>query len=372
MADISKCQEKLLALAEQQGYLTYDNIIEAADSFSLSVSDVDLLSEAIQLRNIIVYETAPVQNTTGDSDEELLDYSRTDYDAIFSEIIKLAPQLQSFVEEVKGCPIPQYGETRQLILQSTAGNQYARERLISIYLRNALKLALSMTKQYDFDLEEAVSASVMGLVTAVDRFDPAGFSGFSSYASLWMQQNIQRNCKPIWMDYYFPVHSKDKMIHVMQKYRECTRGEEPGTAEYDVLMKKIAFATDLEVETVEKCIMYSLSQQHGKLSIDNWDKWNDDEKNDFENVVKSNEDLVVQDVVDNALKKEISLQLDTLDEREKTILKMRMGIDCDHAMTLEEIGNIINLSRERVRQIEAKALRKMRNPSRSKRLRGYL
>lgn len=89
MADISKCQESLLVLATQQGYLTFDDILNASEAFSLSVTEVDFLSEAIQLRGIIVYESAPQMGQSSQSDEGVLDYSRTDYSAIFDELLVL-------------------------------------------------------------------------------------------------------------------------------------------------------------------------------------------------------------------------------------------------------------------------------------------
>ena len=92
MPDISKCLDELIILAEKQGYLTFDDILNASDAFSLSVTGVDFLSEAIQLRGIIVYETAP-NNRQESDDEEFLDYSRTDYNVIFEEVLDLAPQL---------------------------------------------------------------------------------------------------------------------------------------------------------------------------------------------------------------------------------------------------------------------------------------
>ena len=84
-------------------------------------------------------------------------------------------------------------------------NSFARQRLITIYMRIVLKIALSMSKQYEFDLEDAISAGFMGLIVAVDRYDVSGFSAFLSYASMWIQQNIQRECNPVWIDYYFPT-----------------------------------------------------------------------------------------------------------------------------------------------------------------------
>ena len=142
MADISECQESLLALANRQGYLTFDDILNASEAFSLSVTEVDFLSEAIQLRGVIVYESAPQMGQSSQSDDDVLDYSRTDYDAVFEEILNLAPQLKHLIDEIKSFPAPQWGEVSQLSRQIAEGNQFARDRLIMLYMRNVLKIGL--------------------------------------------------------------------------------------------------------------------------------------------------------------------------------------------------------------------------------------
>ena len=268
MADIGKCQESLLTLASQQGYLTFDDILSASDAFSLSVTEVDFLSEALLLRGIIVYETSPLGGQASQLEEEELDYSRTNYDAIFGELLELAPQLKPLIDEIKTYPSPQYGEINRLARQYAEGNGFARERMIILYMRSVIKIALSMTKQYDLDIEDAVSSGFAGLMTAVDRYDPAGFSTFYSYASMWIQQGIQRDCNPIWVDYYFPAHYKEKMYRSIQKYEQYSSGEDPGSAEYDRLIQRIAEELELSEEDVRKVLRSYFTQKYGKLSIE--------------------------------------------------------------------------------------------------------
>ena len=167
--------------------MTFDDIMAMSDTYSLSVSEVDQLSEALEIRGIIIYETAPI----GKDVDHFEDYSRIDYEAIFKEIISLSPDLEYVVELIRQLPPPQYGEISALTMQTASGNAYARERLILIHLRVALKIALSMAKSHQYDIIDAVSAGFVGLVIAVDRFDPDGFSTFQSYASLWIQENTR-------------------------------------------------------------------------------------------------------------------------------------------------------------------------------------
>ena len=214
MSKVADCQQLLIAESEKKGFLTFDDIMDMSDAHSLSVSEVDQLSEALEIRGIIIYETAP----SGNDIDHFEDYSRIDYEAIFKEVVSLSPELEYIVDLIRKLPPPQYGEISALTAQISAGNAYARERLILIHLRVVLKIALSMAKSHQYDIANTVSAGFVGLIIAVDKFDPDGFSAFQSYASLWIQQNINRECNPIWMEYYFPVHYKEKMLPAYERY----------------------------------------------------------------------------------------------------------------------------------------------------------
>lgn len=364
MPDINKCQELLIDLADKQGYLTFDDIIELSDVFSLSVSQVDKVSEAIQLRGIIVYESAP--KLIGNNDD-LEDYSRSDYETVFSEIISLSDNLKPLVEDIKQLPPPQYGEIGILTAQISEGNKYARERLILLYLRNALKIALSMTKQYDLDIEDAVSAGITGLINAVDRYDPNSFSVFPSYASMWIQQSIQRDCNPSWVEYYFPAHYKTNLFRINLLYSELIEtGEWKEPYDYE-LLKKIALETNLDTEQVANYID-TLLEQKNKLYLADLAEQNEDESFEYSLHVEADIDPVFDSATENFRREVIAEVLSTLRERESSVLRKRYGFDNDIPMTLEEVGTICGITRERVRQIEAKALRKLQHPPRSKRL----
>ena len=135
MSKVVDCQKQLIAKSVEKGFLTFDDIMDLSDTYSLSVSEVDQLSEALEIRGIIIYETAP----SGKDTDCFEDYSRIDYDAIFSEIISLSPELEYIVDLIRKLPPPQYGEISTLTAQVAAGNTFARERLILIHLRVALK-----------------------------------------------------------------------------------------------------------------------------------------------------------------------------------------------------------------------------------------
>lgn len=367
MSVISDCQNILVAKANDQGYLTFDDILDTSDAFNLSVSEVDKLSEAIQLLGIIVYESAPEKKPENSDEGE--DYSRTDYEAIYAELVQLSDNLEPIINEIRQYPTPQFGEINLLARQISSGNSFARERLITMYMRTALKIALSMTKQYQFDIEEAVSASFIGLCTAVDRYDPDGFSVFHSYASLWIQQNIQRECTPLWMDYYFPAHYKEKMFKVLQRYSAYCGDVFDDSIDQQII-ERVADDIEMAPDDVSNYLNSALQQIVGKTSLEDCiDLLEEDPENPIPGLFY---DDLFENIQAKVLRQEIESVLETLTEREAAVLRMRNGMDNSRPMTLEEVGTEFNVTRERVRQIEAKALRKLSHPSRAKRLKDFL
>lgn len=369
MSAISDCQNSLVAKAQEQGYLTFDDILDVSDTFNLSVSKVDVLSEAIQLLGIIVYESAPAKKT--EDTEKLEDYSRVDYEAIYRQIIELSNNLKPLIDEIRQYPAPQFGEINILVKQISAGNNFARERLITLYLRTALKIALSMTKQYELDIEDTVASGIIGLCIAVDRYDPNGFSAFNSFASLWIQQTIQRECKPKWMDYYFPAHYQEIILKVYQRYKAHCSGWVELPIDESIL-RIISDELELPIDDIRKPLFYAMHQITCKISLEEYMDRTDGEGKFFypRSIDNCNFETAViekdlKDIINQVLKT-------TLSTKEATILKMRNGIGYSHAMTLEEVGIEFNVTRERIRQIEAKALRKLRHPARSKYLKDYL
>lgn len=364
MSKVADSQKLLIAESEKKGFLTFDDIMDISDAYSLSVSEVDQLSEALEIRGIIIYETAPVGKDTGHFE----DYSRINYESIFEEIISLSPELEYVIELVRKLPPPQYGEISALTMQTAAGNIYARERLILIHLRVALKIALSMTKLHQYDIIDAVSAGFIGLIIAVDRFDPDGFSAFQSYASLWIQQNINRECNPIWIEYYFPAHYKEKMLPAYERYlsHSCEYCVENHIC--DRLLAEIAEELDIDIIQAEEYLSVAIQQAEQHIYF---------EENDDETITGIPEELTQTDdtlfecVVSSMARDALSAALNSLKPKEADVIRLRTGFDSGRPMTLEEVGAIYGITRERIRQIEAKALRKLSHPSRAKKLKDF-
>lgn len=366
MSKVVDCQKQLIAKSVEKGFLTFDDIMDLSDTYSLSVSEVDQLSEALEIRGIIIYETAPLGKDT----DCFEDYSRIDYDAIFSEIISLSPELEYIVDLIRKLPPPQYGEISTLTAQVAAGNTFARERLILIHLRVALKIALSMAKSHQYDIADAVSAGFVGLVIAVDRFDPDGFSAFQSYASLWIQQNINRECNPIWMEYYFPAHYKEKMLCVYECYLSVL--ERVPDKPFEGIITEISEYLGISFIQTKDFLKAAILQSENRLSIS--DFFEDDFCSEVsalsQGLIQPGEELF-DSVIASILEESVLETLSTLTPKEEKVLKLRFGIDDDCPRTLEETGNEFSITRERIRQIEVKALRKLSHPSRAKKLKDF-
>ena len=373
MSRIIECQQNLLALANGKGYLTFDDILEVADASLLSLSDIDRLSDNLQSLGVLLYETAPEQQD--DDTDAYSDYSRTDYGAIFNEITSLSDATSPLIELVKDVQPPQFGEVQSLVEQLQYGNNYARERLIVSHLRIALKIALSVSKQYSYNIEDAVSASFIGLMEAVEHFDPNGFSAFQSYASMWIQQNIHRYCTPVWMEYYCPVHVKEKIFPVLLQYNHNS-----GTIVVDdsfdpEVINEIAAAADMPNSQVERILRFAYTQLFGHIELDAAPVAEEDLDTErlslfkIDNVEALNDNL--DEIIERkALREALDKLLETFTPREQEIIRLRFGFN-GVPKTLEEVGQIFDVTRERVRQIENKCIRQLRHPAKSKRIRDF-
>lgn len=370
MSVIDECQNKLIAKAQEVGYLIFDDILDISDTYNLSLAEVDKLSEKLQIRGIIVYETTPAKVK---SDLDFEDYSHIDYEAVYLEVINKSEALKPLVDKIRKIPAPQYGEVPTLTFQNSEGNKYARNRLIEMYMRVALRIALSAAKQYGLDLEDAISAGFVGLIKAVDKYDPNGFNTLVSYVSLGIQHNILRECTPSWVDFYFPAHYLSKMLNVYQRYL-FYMGYYPEIEMNDVqVLTQISQELQIGLDDVKECLYKSLQQRSGKISLEELkERESLLSDGDFDGLVYS-DDYIFDIVLFNQLHSDILDFLESLTPKQTSVLKMRYGLGYDEPMTLQEVGDIMNVTRERIRQIERQALQRCLHlrPSISKKLKDY-
>ena len=373
----------LLDKADKQGYVTFDDIMDCADANSLPIQDFDWLSSAITTRGILVYDEAPTASNRiaqDSEDDDYNDYAQSDYESVYDRIIELDESLRDFVTEVRNIKPPQWKEFSQLKYQVTEGNLHARERMIEMHLRIALRIALQRAEAYDMDIQDAVGEACIGLVTAVDKYDPDTNGAFGSYAAMWILQNISRRQPTQRALMYYPVHKKDPYFSAYPLLKAAGYvGDIDAINDsevYDMLQKKLSFTNEQTEDVIYATIPFESYEETYLMFFENDDVF---EKHDFEENASNliPEELIIEDdtfdkVSEMMLRKQLLEVLGTLKEREQQIIELRYGLNDGSEKTLEEVGAVFNLTRERIRQIESKALRKLRHPSRSLKLRNYI
>ena len=365
--------QKMLSLAASQGYITFDEIMQCSDEYELSLQDFDWITNTITTRGILVYDTPPTQRQEVDEDEDFGDYAQIDYDAIYNEIIQIDPGQEELVNEVRSIIPPQYREVSQLKYLVKEGNEHARQRMIEMHLRHALRLALQRAKQYDMEFADAIDTAVMGLIIAVDRYDPDTSGPFASYASLWILQTMGREQATQNPLMYFPVHRKELYFNVYPTLKRYGCIECPDLSVCPKAAQMIVDRTGCTAEQVPDVLRMIVPFESLDMYFKNIEMCFEDNPCFYKtNRILSydGEEQLNEEISGILMKEQIMDVLDTLTPREEKVLRLRHGFDDEGEKTLEEIGQMFSLTRERIRQIEQKAIRKLRHPSRSKKMRG--
>lgn len=351
----------LVKLADTQGYLMFDDISDRDEKYALNPSDFDWLSDSVISRDMVLHEEA--LQTKYAADMEYDDYAQIDYGEIYKRIVELSPSLEPFVTTVSEIVPPQRGEVGRIKYQVAEGNEDARRRMIEMHLRLALKCALHRTEAYDMDIEDAVELACIGLITAVDHYDPSTSSAFASYASLWIIQAISRDQSTSRPLIYYPAHKKAEYFVVypllkQKGYIGCDRLAACQEA-IDLIMHRLN-CSEKKAESIIKlvtpdenyeglcesaCTQKPIDKDVYLASI------SQDAISDGDEVYETVSRLTSTEVLNNQLK--------CLSAKEKLVLMERNGF-YGEPKTLEQVGQILNVTRERVRQIEIKAIKKLR------------
>lgn len=332
--------EILSALYEKKGYVTEDDIFDACENHALDLSQIDFVSNQLLDKGVLIGDT-PISDSSN-IQEISFDYSQTDYDEIFAYIKKHNPGMNHVIKMIKRVIPPQKGEMEQLLQQTRSGNPYTREILIHKNLRNALKMAYSYRNKTSIPLEDIFQVAVMGIMKAIESYDPYSHSHFTSYCGTWMMQYVERFICDRETIIRVPVHSYDK-IKLIRQWRE--------EYEENALIKKIQLEFDIDLSEAAELISYSeldhifsldqlLARRNGLQLLD----------------VFNLEEIIDTRIASATIRKALSL----LSPKEKKVILLRYGLLDDRIRTLEEVGCIMHVTRERIRQIEAKALRKLK------------
>lgn len=363
MSKFDECFNSLEDLAKTKGYLLFDEILDATEALNLSIVEVDNLSEKLQLNGIVISNEPPESE-----DQQTFDYSRTDYEAIYDEIISIAPELEHTINQIRILPTPQKGEIGELFAKmeyynrSGAEAEAARERLISLHLRVVLKTALPLSKLYGYDISDAISEGFSALIDAVDKYSPTRSDNqyFGSYVGQFIWGEILRECQPKWV-HRIPPHIMDSLLILIKMYKDNygidAEYETPSDDFIELIANKIDKPTD-----IVKSYWDIIICENSSLSIEDYVD-SEDDHNFIPSLMIDYSDEWEEEIWHYHLKAIIENTLSTLTPKQRSVIIMRFGLENHKPKSLQAISGILNLTRERIRQIENKALQNMRNSS---------
>ena len=308
-----------------------------------------------------------------DSEDELLgleddDFTKDeegeeiDLDAVdLLEGIGTEDPVRMYLKEIGTVPLLTAEEEYSLAMKKQAGDEYAKQRLIEANLR----LVVSIAKRYTgrgMSFLDLVQEGNLGLIKGVEKFDPEKGFKLSTYATWWIRQSVTRALADQARTIRVPVHMVETINKMSKMQRKLTL--ELG---YEPYVKELAEHLDMTEEKVQEIMQIAREPASLETPIGEED---DSNLGDF--VADANVLSPEGNVESVMLREHIDSLLDDLKERERQVIVLRFGLEDGHPRTLEEVGKEFNVTRERIRQIEAKALRKLRNPVRSKRIRDFL
>ena len=346
--------QELYSEYEVYGYISENRIFDVVVRLDIPLDEVDAICEALLSKGVIIKDGGD------NADESEYDRSQVDYDVIFKEVLEIDDMLLMYIKQVKDIKPPQHREWMNLYKPAQAGNEYARERLITMNLRVVVRMGLWHHKKYGIPLSDAIQNGNIGLIIALDKFDIGKHNNFATYSSFWIRQIIMRHANPINPLIRYPVHVMDKLLVVYEQARSH-KCHLCGTAAFcSKLVKLLTSRLDCKQSETVELLSYL-------IPMDSIERLHDEDENTFSD--KSSFDGKMQEgYYATELRDCINDALCSLTEKEATVMVLRFGLDGTDGSTLEQVGEVFGVTRERIRQIEAKALRKLRKPLISKRL----
>ncbi|MDD6043494.1 MAG: RNA polymerase sigma factor RpoD [Eubacteriaceae bacterium] len=367
---IAKLTEKAKA---KKNLLTYADIAEFLDGIDLDKHIVDdiyesLLSKDIEIGSETGDDFAAILDTEDVDGKDIEDdgivvneAGEIDIEATLPKGVAVDDPVRMYLKEIGKVSLLSASEEIELAKRMEQGDEEAKKRLCEANLR----LVVSIAKRYvgrGMLFLDLIQEGNLGLIKAVDKFDYRKGYKFSTYATWWIRQAITRSIADQARTIRIPVHMVEtinKLIRVSRQLLQ-TYGREP-------LPEEIAKEMGISVDKVRE--IQKIAQEPVSLETPIGEE-EDSHLGDF--IPDDDVPAPAEAAAFSMLKDQLVEVLDTLTEREQKVLKLRFGLDDGRARTLEEVGKEFDVTRERIRQIEAKALRKLRHPSRSKKLKDYL
>lgn len=363
-----KFEEKLKNLValgkKKKSILEIQEINEVFSDMELEAEQMEKIFEYLESQNIDVLRISPDTDDADDVEILLTDEDEVDMEKIDLSVpdgISIEDPVRMYLKEIGKVPLLSAEEEIELAKRMAEGDEDAKKRLAEANLR----LVVSIAKRYvgrGMLFLDLIQEGNLGLIKAVEKFDYQKGFKFSTYATWWIRQAITRAIADQARTIRIPVHMVETINKLIRVSRQLLQelGREP-------LPEEIAEELDMPVERVREIL--KISQEPVSLETPIGEE-EDSHLGDF--IQDDNVPVPAEAAAATLLKEQLGEVLDTLTDREQKVLRLRFGMNDGRARTLEEVGKEFNVTRERIRQIEAKALRKLRHPSRSRKLRDYL
>lgn len=347
------------------GQLSYDTIGKHLDSVDMDKDEMefiydDLIGKGIEIVSEETSEDFDAEKISGDR-EDSGDEEDENTEAAITKSVAVDDHVRMYLKEIGKVPLLTAEEEIELAKRMEAGDEEAKKKLCESNLR----LVVSIAKKYvgrGMLFLDLIQEGNLGLIKAVDKFDWRKGFKFSTYATWWIRQAITRSIADQARTIRIPVHMVETINKLMRIQRQLIQelGRDPTPAE-------IAEVMEVSEDKVREIL--KIAQEPVSLETPIGEE-EDSHLGDF--IPDEEVPAPAEATAFSMLKEQLVEVLDTLTEREQKVLKLRFGLEDGRARTLEEVGKQFDVTRERIRQIEAKALRKLRHPSRSKKLKDYL
>ena len=359
LQDKMKAATDLIEKGKKTGKLTYEEIMDALDEIEdLDADQIDKIYESLEEMGIEVLDGSEI---VVPGEEGLDDVSEEDLDLSVPEGVAIDDPVRMYLKEIGKVPLLSAEEEVELSKRIEKGDKEAKRKLAEANLR----LVVSIAKKYvgrGMLFLDLIQEGNLGLMKAVEKFDYRKGYKFSTYATWWIRQAITRAIADQARTIRIPVHMVETINKLIRVQRQLL--QELGR---DPLPEEIAEEMNLTVEKVREIM--KIAQEPVSLAT----PIGEEEDSFLGDFIPDDEALAPADAAAYLLLKgQLEDVLETLTPREEKVLRLRFGLDDGRPRTLEEVGQVFSVTRERIRQIEAKALRKLRHPSRSKKLKDYL
>ncbi len=349
---------------KKKNILEYQEVNDYFADMKLNEEQFDRLLELLEQSGVDVLRITSEEDDIPDEEILLSEEDEVDMENIDLSVpdgISIEDPVRMYLKEIGKVPLLSAEEEIELAQRMEEGDESAKKRLAEANLR----LVVSIAKRYvgrGMLFLDLIQEGNLGLIKAVEKFDYRKGYKFSTYATWWIRQAITRAIADQARTIRIPVHMVETINKLIRVSRQLLQelGREPTPEE-------IAEEMNMPVERVREIL--KISQEPVSLETPIGEE-EDSHLGDF--IQDDNVPVPADAAAFSLLKEQLNEVLGTLTEREQKVLRLRFGLDDGRARTLEEVGKEFNVTRERIRQIEAKALRKLRHPSRSRKLKDYL